>query len=90
MKYTSLPIILLVSYLIGEVFKILFKKNTKFYKLIPVIVTISGGLCSILIYYTNPEMLLNASNVWLALQIGLISGASATGTNQIIKQIFKK
>ena len=34
-------------------------------------------------------MILEASNIWIALGIGIVSGASATGTNQIIKQLFK-
>ncbi len=44
----------------------------------------------IIIYLTNKEMILNADNIWVALSIGIISGASATTTNQIIKQLFKK
>ena len=40
--------------------------------------------------YTNPEIILNANNVWVALGIGIVSGASSTGANQIIKQVFKK
>lgn len=40
--------------------------------------------------YTNPEIILNANNVWVALGIGIVSGASSTGANQIIKQFFKK
>lgn len=35
-------------------------------------------------------MIFNANNIWIALGTGIVSGASATGTNQIIKQIFKK
>lgn len=51
---------------------------------------IIGGLLGIIIYLTNPEMILNAENIWIALGIGIVSGASSTGANQIIKQIFKK
>ena len=35
-------------------------------------------------------MMMNASNIWVALGIGIVSGASSTGTNQIIKQLFNK
>ena len=35
-------------------------------------------------------MMNNTKTIWEALEIGIISGASSTGTNQIIKQIFKK
>ena len=50
---------------------------------------IGGGL-GILIYYTNPEKILNADNIWTALGIGIVSGLSSTGTNQLIKQTFIK
>ena len=32
----------------------------------------------------------NVDNIWIALGIGIVSGAASTGTNQIIKQIFVK
>ena len=35
-------------------------------------------------------MILNVSNVYEAIFIGIVSGAASTGSNQIIKQIFKK
>ena len=40
-------------------------------------------------YFTNPEII-KANNVWIALEIGMFSGVSSTGTNQIIKQLFKE
>ena len=49
-----------------------------------------GGVLGILIYYTNPEIILNADNIWTALGIGIVSGLSSTGTNQIKKQMLKK
>ena len=38
----------------------------------------------------NPEIILNADNIWTALGIGIVSGLSSTGTNQLIKQTFIK
>lgn len=35
-------------------------------------------------------MILDAHNVWIALGVGIVSGASSTGANQIIKQVFSK
>ena len=35
-------------------------------------------------------MILDAHNVWVALDVGIVSGASSTGANQIIKQVFSK
>lgn len=89
MDYMSVPIIIICCYLFGEIYKFIFQKKQEVYKLIPVILSILGGLIGVIIYLTNPEIIFDASNVWTALGIGFVSGASATGTNQIIKQLFK-
>ena len=90
MEFTSIPIIVVCCYMLGEIYKVLFKNKQETYKLIPVLVSITGGLLGIFIYLTNKEMILNASNIWIALGIGIVSGASATGTNQIVKQLFDR
>lgn len=90
MEFTSIPIIVIICYIIGEIYKVLFKNKQDLYKLIPIVLACFGGLLGILIFLTNPEILLNVSNAWTALGIGMISGVSSTGTNQIIKQIFIK
>ena len=89
MEFTSIPIIVIICYIIGEIYKVLFKNKQDLYKLIPIVLACFGGLLGILIFLTNPEIMLNVSNVWTALGIGIVSGVSSTGTNQIIKQIFK-
>ena len=78
-------VIVIICYLIGEVYKVIFKDKQNAYKLIPVILTITGGVLGILVYLTNKE-----GNILDYLLVGLISGASSTGTNQIIKQLFEK
>lgn len=88
MEFTCVPIIIIICYMVGEIYKVIFKNNKNVYKLIPIIVTITGGILAILIYLTSKEIILNADNIWVALEIGLVSGASATTTNQIIKQVF--
>lgn len=90
MEFTSIPIIVIICYIIGEIYKVLFKNKQDLYKLIPIVLACFGGLLGILIFLTNPEIMLNVSNAWTALGIGIVSGVSSTGTNQIIKQIFKK
>ena len=89
MEFKSIPVIVILSYILAEIYKVLLKKHTELYKLIPILVSLFGGLIGVLIYITNKE-LINASNIWESLEIGIISGASATTTNQIIKQIFIK
>lgn len=90
MEFTSIPIIVIICYIIGEIYKVLFKNNKDLYKLIPMILACFGGLLGILIFLTNPEIMLNVSNAWTALGIGIVSGVSSTGTNQIIKKIFNQ
>lgn len=88
MEFTSIPIIVILCYLIGEIYKVLFKNNKDLYKLIPIVLACFGGLLGVLIFITNPEIMFDAPNVWTSLGIGIVSGVSSTGTNQIIKQIF--
>jgi hypothetical protein len=90
MNYSSIPVIVIMSYLVGEIYKVIFKENKDMYKLIPVLVTVFGGLLGVLMYITNKETINNASNIWEYVEIGLISGASSTTTNQIVKQLFNK
>ncbi len=87
---TIVPIIVIISYMMGEIYKVLFKNHKSLYKLIPIFVCFFGAILSVLIYKTNRELLFNVQSIWDALYIGILSGASATSTNQIIKQIFKK
>lgn len=90
MNFTGVPIIVICCYVLGEIIKICFHKNKQAYKFIPIVLDVVGGILGIVIFYTNPEIILNANNVWVALGIGIVSGASSTGANQIIKQFFKK
>lgn len=90
LDFTSVPIIAVCCYIIGEIYKVLFKNKQEAYKLIPMITASTGGLLGILIYLTNPEIIFHAKNIWVALLMGIVSGASSTGANQMIKQILKK
>ena len=89
MDFTTIPLIVIMCYLCGEVFKFLFKTKQESYKLIPIITSVFGAMIAVIMYLDDPNMILGASNIYVAIEIGIISGASATGANQIIKQIFK-
>lgn len=89
MELTSMPIIVIICYLIGEIYKILFKNKDELFQFIPIFVSLIGGIIGVIMFFLNPEII-NVSNFWVAFVVGVISGASATGTNQIIKQIFFK
>ena len=88
MDFVSVPIIVVCCYMIGEIYKVLFKNKQQAYKLIPILVAIIGGVLGVAIYITAPEMMLNVNNFWIALGIGIMSGFSSTGTNQVIKQLI--
>lgn len=88
MDYMSVPIIVVCCYIVGEIYKFIFVKKQEAYKLIPIILAMLGGVIGSIMYITNPEMIFNAANIWVALGIGIVSGASSTGANQIIKQLF--
>ena len=90
MEVVSVPVILIICYVFSEAFKVIFKEKEKLFKLIPMLVSFLGGILGILIFLTNPELILNATNVWTAVVVGIVSGASSTTTNQIVKQLFKK
>ena len=89
-EFTSIPIIVVLCYIIGEIYKVIFRKKKESKKLIPIVMAIVGGILGILIYLTNPEIIFKAENIWIAIVVGIASGESATGTNQIIKQILNK
>lgn len=89
MELTSMPIIVIICYLIGEIYKILFKNKDELFKFIPIFISLIGGIIGVIMFFLNPEII-NVSNFWVAFVVGVISGASATGTNQIIKQLFFK
>lgn len=90
MDFTSVPIIVICCYIAGEIYKWIFKNKTEAYKLIPILSAVLGGILGVLICLTNPEIIFGVENVWVALGLGIFSGLSATGTNQIVKQLFDK
>lgn len=90
MNFTAVPIIVICCYLCGEIYKAIFRNRTDAYKFIPVVTSVMGGILGTIIFLTTPEVILDAPNIWVAIGIGVVSGASATGANQIIKQIFQQ
>ena len=89
MDLISIPIIVVCCYMVGEIYKVLFKNKQQAYKLIPILVAIFGGVMGLVIYFTAPQ-LLEVRDVYTAIMIGIVSGFTSTGSNQLIKQIIKK
>lgn len=90
MNFTAVPIIVICCYLCGEIYKAILRNHTNAYRFIPLVTSVLGGILGVVIFLTNPEVILDAPNIWIALGVGIVSGASATGANQIIKQIFQQ
>ena len=88
MDYISIPIILIISYIIGEIYKVIFSKKKWCKKMLPIVESITGGIVGVLIYLSNPEEFTIKVNIWTSLTIGMALGASAS-TSEVIKKIFK-
>jgi len=90
MEIICVPLIVSAVYGLVELYKLLVKnsKNDIWLKLIPVIALVVGGLLGIALFYIAPQLIV-AGNVYIALIVGMCSGLSATGTNQIFKQLKK-
>lgn len=48
MENSIVPIIVIVCYIVGEIYKIIFPQKTELLKLIPIIVAILGGVLGII------------------------------------------
>ena len=89
MNYTNIPVITILCYLSGEIYKVVFKKKEELYKLIPVLVTLLGGVFGAMMHYVDSSYL-DVESIISALEIGLLSGSAATGMHQLIKQLIKQ
>lgn len=81
--FATVVAICVICYLIGMGIKA-SPLNDKY---IPIIVGVCGGLLGVLGFYVMPAF--PADNIMDAIAIGITSGLSATGANQIGKQLTK-
>lgn len=80
----SVPVITIIAYLVGMVFKLGIKADVV-NRYIPVIVMVAGMVLGIAIFYMAPE-LLSVGDVFSAAAIGIVSGGAATAVDQAVKQ----
>ena len=90
MSYITIPAIVVICYIVAELFKLVFKKKIKIYKGIPVLVGLVGGVIGVVTYVVNPTIIGTPPNILCAAAIGIISGLASTGSHQVIKQILKE
>ena len=85
----SVPVIAAIVYWVINLIKYATKQNEKFMRFIPLVAAALGAVLGIVAYFAVPNIV-PAENVFVAILIGIASGLTATGTNQIIKQLGKK
>ena len=84
----SVPAIATAVYFLIEVLKKAFNNSEKFLRFIPLISLVIGVIAGIICYFFIPSII-PAPNIVVAIIIGGASGLTATGTNQIVKQLSK-
>ena len=83
------PIIVALVFVLMEGYKkFIAKGNEKLIRFIPLIALGFGAMLGIVLYFAFPSTI-SAANWFMAILIGGASGLSATGCNQIFKQLKK-
>ena len=88
LELISVPAIAAVVYWIINIVKYAVKDNETFKRFIPLISAAMGAVFGVVAYFAVPSIM-PAQNVVVAIVIGGASGLTATGANQIIKQLKK-
>lgn len=83
-QVSTVVAIVVITYLIGLGAKAIPQIKDNF---IPIIVGIAGGILGVAGMYVIPDF--PATDVLNAIAVGIVSGLSSTGVNQIYKQVKK-
>lgn len=89
LEFLSVPAIAAVVYWVINLIKHTAGENEKFKRFIPLTAVLLGAVCGVICFFALPNLIL-ADNVIIAILIGGASGLTATGANQIFKQIGKQ
>lgn len=82
---TTVVSIAVITYLIGTAAKLIPVVKDEY---VPVIVGISGGILGVIGMHVIPDF--PAQDILNAISVGVVSGLSSTGANQVYKQLFEK
>lgn len=83
-QVSTVVAIVVITYLIGLAVKAIPQIKDNY---IPIIVGIVGGILGIIGMYVIPDF--PANDILNAIAVGIVSGLSSTGVNQIYKQVKK-
>ena len=84
MSILTIPAIVIISYLVTEVFKLFVKK-----KYLPIISGLTGAILGVITYFIAPNLIFK-EDIITAIAVGIVSGLAATGSDQVIKKLLKK
>lgn len=88
LELISVPAIASIVYWVIEIVKYTLHNNEKFKRFIPLTALSLGAILGLGCFYLVPNIV-PATNVFIAIVIGAASGLTATGANQIFKQLTK-
>ena len=87
-EIATIPALAAIVYTIIDITKTAMGGDEKFRRFIPLIACILGAVCGVVAFYCVPGVM-ETENLLVAIVLGAASGLSATGTNQVAKQLTK-
>jgi hypothetical protein len=84
----TIPAIAAIVYTIIDITKTACGGDERFKRFIPLISALLGAICGVVSFYAVPGVI-ETQNILVAIVMGAASGLSATGTNQVVKQLTK-
>ena len=88
LELVSVPAIAAVVYWVVNLIKYIVGENETFKRFIPLIATALGVVSGVVCFYALTSII-PATNLLVAIVIGGASGLTATGANQVLKQLTK-
>lgn len=85
-EITTIPALAAIVYTIIDIAKTAMGGDEKSRRFIPLIACVLGAICGVVAFYFVPGVL-DTQNLLVAIVLGAASGLSATGTNQVVKQL---
>ena len=85
-EITTIPALAAIVYTLIDITKTAMGGDEKFKRFIPLIACVLGAVCGVVAFYFVPGTM-GTENLLVAIVLGAASGLSATGTNQVVKQL---